>query len=260
MQINFFKYQGTGNDFVMLDNRDGRWNELPIDAVVRLCDRRFGVGADGLIKINAFPGMDFEVDYYNADGSKSFCGNGARCAVSFAHFLGVSAETVRFMAIDGEHIATKKNGLIHLKMNDISDVDAIGSDLTIHTGSPHYLRFCSDVRTQDMVAIGRSIRYSEWFKEEGINVNLIEQTTPESFVIRTYERGVEDETLSCGTGVTAAAAAMAIENQLFGEQCFSADTMGGKLQVCLDHYEPHKFRDVWLIGPAVHVFEGSISW
>ncbi|MFY7989814.1 MAG: diaminopimelate epimerase [Fluviicola sp.] len=260
MQVKFFKYQGTGNDFVMLDNRDGRYDALSLDQIVSLCDRRFGVGADGLIKINSKTGFDFEVDYYNADGSKSFCGNGARCAVAFADFLGVTQSEVRFLAIDGEHDAVKKGGLVHLKMNDIDQVDLLDPDLTIFTGSPHYLRFCQNVRNEDIYAFGRSVRYSDWYKAEGINVNLIEQNDPKSFKIRTYERGVEDETLSCGTGVTAAAAAMAIENQLFGEYCFKAETMGGQLEVCLDHFESNKFRNVWLIGPAVQVFEGVYKW
>jgi diaminopimelate epimerase len=256
MQINFFKYQGTGNDFVMLDNRDGRYDALTLDQIVHICNRKFGVGADGLIKINSISGYDFEVDYYNADGSKSFCGNGARCAVAFADALGISQKEVHFLAIDGAHDAFKKDGLVHLKMGDIDQVDFLDLDLTIFTGSPHYLRFCNDVRTEDIVSIGKSVRYSDWYKAEGINVNLIAQKDLTSFAIRTYERGVEDETLSCGTGVTAAAAAMAIENQLLGESCFKAETMGGQLEVCLDHYESNKFRNVWLIGPAVKVFEG----
>lgn len=257
MRIDFVKYQGTGNDFVMLDNRDGRYNSVSIEQIQHLCDRRFGIGADGLIKINQKNGFDFEVEYYNADGSKSFCGNGARCSVAFAHELGINADKVSFWAIDGKHEAIKQDGLVHLLMNDVSDVETIATDLSIHTGSPHYLKWVSQLKEQAMVEIGRSIRYSDKYKSEGINVNLIEEQSPTAFSIRTYERGVEDETLSCGTGVTAAALGVAVKNNRFGELELIAHTAGGDLKVAFNRVGETQFENIWLIGPGIRVFEGA---
>lgn len=257
MKIQFVKYQGTGNDFVMLDNRDGRYDSLSIERIQALCDRRFGIGADGLIKINQKAGFDFEVDYYNADGSKSFCGNGARCSVAFAHELGITAEKVSFWAIDGKHEAFKKDGLVHLLMNDVTEIQVLGADLSIHTGSPHYLKWVNQLAQQEMVEIGRSIRSSENYKNEGINVNLIEEQTTADFNIRTYERGVEDETLSCGTGVTAAALGVSVKNKLFGEIELTAHTLGGDLKVAFNRVGETQFENIWLIGPGTRVFEGA---
>lgn len=258
MNLPFVKYQGTGNDFVMIDNRSGNWDVLSVPAIRKLCDRRFGIGADGLIKINSIPGYDFEVDYYNSDGSKSFCGNGARCAVAFAHELGITGDRVSFMAIDGEHEAVKKNGLVYLKMNDVLEIVPSQSEFVLNTGSPHFVHFTENVADFDIVAYGKQIRYSDKYKQEGINVNAIHQLDEQSFEIRTYERGVEDETLSCGTGVTAAALALGAKNRVEGDFEYKVTSQGGDLSVkftCQDSV----FTNIWLIGPAVSVFKGEVN-
>lgn len=258
MDLIFTKYQGTGNDFIMIDNRSGEWNHLSVSDVQKLCDRRFGIGADGLIKINSLEGYDFEVDYYNSDGSKSFCGNGARCSVAFAHELGILKDSVRFMAIDGEHEAVKSSDLVFLKMNDVSSIDTSQKEFVLNTGSPHFIHFTENVSDFDIVAYGKQIRYSETYKKEGINVNAVHQLNENAFEIRTYERGVEDETLSCGTGVTAAALALGEKNAVSGEFEYRVKSQGGNLSVKFTRNQDG-FSNIWLIGPAVSVFKGSVN-
>ncbi len=258
MNLPFVKYQGTGNDFVMIDNRSGEWDNLSVSTIQSLCDRRFGIGADGLIKINFLSGFDFEVDYYNSDGSKSFCGNGARCSVAFAHELGITKDSVSFMAIDGEHEAVKKDGLVYLKMNDVLEIDDSQKEFVLNTGSPHFVHFTENVVGFDIVAYGKQIRYSDKYKQEGINVNAIHQVDDHSFEIRTYERGVEDETLSCGTGVTAAALALGKKNHIEGDFGYQVKSQGGTLSVKFTHTDS-KFTNIWLIGPAVSVFKGEVN-
>ncbi len=258
MNLRFVKYQGTGNDFIMIDNRSGEWDNLSISTIRKLCDRRFGIGADGLIKINSVEGYDFEVDYYNSDGSKSFCGNGARCSVAFAHELGFTTDSVSFMAIDGAHEALKKNGLVHLKMNDVAEIDDSQKEFVLNTGSPHFIHFTENVRDFDILAYGKQIRYSDKYKQEGINVNAIHQLDTHSFEIRTYERGVEDETLSCGTGVTAAALALGRKNEITGDFEYKVKSQGGDLSVKF-RTTGTGFTDIWLIGPAESVFKGEVD-
>ncbi len=258
MNLRFVKYQGTGNDFIMIDNRSGEWDDLSISTIRKLCDRRFGIGADGLIKINVIEGYDFEVDYYNSDGSKSFCGNGARCSVTFAHELGFTSDSVSFMAIDGTHEALKKNGLVHLKMNDVAEIDDSQKEFVLNTGSPHFIHFTENVRDFDILAYGKQIRYSDKYKQEGINVNAIHQLDAHSFEIRTYERGVEDETLSCGTGVTAAALALGKKNEITGDFEYEVKSQGGDLSVKFRNTGTG-FTDIWLIGPAESVFKGEVN-
>lgn len=258
MNLRFVKYQGTGNDFIMVDNRSGEWDSLSVSAIKQLCDRRFGIGADGLIKVNSFSGGDFEVDYYNSDGSKSFCGNGARCSVAFAHELGITKDAVSFMAIDGMHEAVKKDGLVFLKMNDVMEIDSSQQEFVLNTGSPHFIHFTENVKDFDIVAYGKQIRYSDKYKLEGINVNAIHQLNDQSFEIKTYERGVEDETLSCGTGVTAAALALGEKNKIEGNFEYKVKSQGGELSVRFRR-EDSKFTDIWLIGPAELVFKGEVN-
>jgi diaminopimelate epimerase len=260
MLVQFEKYQGAGNDFIMIDNLNGQLDELGIFHIQQLCDRKFGIGADGLIKINTSTGYDFEVDYYNADGSQSFCGNGARCSVAFAHELGVTQAAVSFLAIDGPHQALKNNGLIELKMSDVSDWNLRpDATITLNTGSPHFIKWCTQVNNQAVIEIGKSIRYSSEFEKEGINVNLVEIIEENKLAIRTYERGVEDETLSCGTGVTAAAIASAIQLNKIGQSTVSLETQGGGLTVNFNRISENKIEDIWLIGPAKHVFTGVVT-
>lgn len=256
MKIPFVKYQGTGNDFVMIDNRSGEFNTLSIVQITAICDRKFGVGADGLIKINAHPTLDFEVDYYNADGSKSFCGNGARCSVAFAKTLGIPTDIVHFMAIDGEHQASEKEGVVSLNMLDVHEINFNDNAFILDTGSPHYIKIVYDMQYVDVVEEGRFIRYSEDFVQEGINVNFVQELNKNTIEVATYERGVEDETLSCGTGVTAAALAIVYFQEISGNQSINIQTKGGNLRVEFDFDGKKSFTNIRLIGPAERVFEG----
>ena len=259
MKIIFYKYQGTGNDFVMLDNRDGKYDSLTLEHIVSLCDRRFGIGADGLIRINSHETYDFEVDYFNSDGTKSFCGNGARCAVAFAETLGIDVSLAVFMAIDGVHEARKVEDIVHLRMNNVDQVECGEENCTANTGSPHYIIFVDDVKKEDVLAKGQSVRFSEKYQKEGINVNLIETVGDHSIRIRTYERGVEDETLSCGTGATACALAFAELNGWLGEHLVEVGVEGGDLKVALQRLESGEFVNIELIGPAKFVFKGEMD-
>ncbi len=258
MNIRFHKYQGTGNDFIMLDNRLKQYDSLTIGQIQILCDRRFGIGADGLIKINSHDLYAFEVDYSNSDGSKSFCGNGARCAVEFASTLGIDCDHVTFLAIDGEHQAQRKLNVISIQMQNVLKVESKNSDFELQTGSPHYIRFVEDIAIENIVEFGKSIRYSEEYQVNGINVNLVKQAGNQ-LEIATYERGVEDETFSCGTGVTAAAIASAYQDQQAGKRHFDIQTKGGLLQVDFDSELPMNFTNIWLTGPAELTFKGEMD-
>ncbi|WP_336689515.1 MULTISPECIES: diaminopimelate epimerase [unclassified Chryseobacterium] len=253
--MEFYKYQGTGNDFVMIDNRSGEWDDLSIENIQKLCDRRFGIGADGLIKINTAKGYDFEVDYYNSDGSKSFCGNGARCSVAFAFFLDIFEGSCKFTAIDGEHIAEIHNGIVKLKMSDVTTISNDGEDTVMDTGSPHYVKYVEDIVNYNVFAEGNGIRNSENYKEKGINVNFMEKISDDEIFVRTYERGVEDETYSCGTGVTASALTFLQNNNLISVK---VKTLGGNLKVYAEK-NGDTFQNIWLEGPAKQVFRGKID-
>ena len=259
MQLHFYKYQGTGNDFVILDNRDGKYNGLTQDQVAFLCHRRFGIGADGLMLLNTLPGYDFEMKYYNADGRESsMCGNGGRCLVQAAYDLGMIQTGYRFLAPDGEHEATiKEDGSVALKMNNVEKIVAQKGDYIVNTGSPHYVLLRNNIESLDVYKNGRDIRYSPQFERDGINVNFVEQLDDSHQIkVRTYERGVEDETYSCGTGVTAAA--LVCSHNENGFNYVAVQTKGGKLGVEYDKRDSH-FENIWLIGPARKVFEGTIE-
>lgn len=259
MQIQFFKYQGTGNDFVIIDNRDGKYNSLTSEQVNFLCDRRFGIGADGLMLLNTLTGYDFEMKYYNSDGKESsMCGNGGRCLVKFAYDCGIQKTNYKFLAVDGDHEATiQPDGLVALKMNDVGEVKNDHDNFILNTGSPHYVKLTDDVMHLDVYKKGKEIRYSKPFEKEGINVNFVEQTeAPDKIIVRTYERGVEDETYSCGTGVTAAA--LVCHHNEAGFNRVEVTTKGGDLSVEYDKIGD-QFKNIWLNGPAIKVFEGSIE-
>ncbi|MEX1190783.1 MAG: diaminopimelate epimerase [Brumimicrobium sp.] len=258
MKIGFQKYQGTGNDFVMIDSLDNTNFSLSKSQIKTLCDRRFGIGADGVILIYQHSPSDFEMRYFNADGSRSFCGNGARCAVRFAHKLGLFEEKTRFLAIDGIHEAELINDKVALKMNDVDQWQTDKSAFILDTGSPHYIKFTEKLEGENIVEFGKSIRYSSTFEENGINVNLVEITEDRSLSMLTYERGVEDETYSCGTGATAVALAYMIKKELFGTQKIALKVKGGSLSVQATRDE-NKFTNIYLIGPASSVFYGEIS-
>jgi diaminopimelate epimerase len=255
--IQFEKYHGTGNDFIMIDDR----NKLlsPDTALIKkMCDRHFGIGADGLILIRPAAGYDFEMVYYNSDGNRSsMCGNGGRCIVAFADQLGMIKDDVNFLAFDGSHkakILSRNPYVISLHMNDVNFIEATDDFMFLDTGSPHYVTEREDVETMNVFREGRKIRYSERFAAEGTNVNFISKSN-DSIYVRTYERGVEDETLSCGTGVTASVLA-AVQKGLLQSSPGKVITPGGELSV---HFKKDgtKFRDIWLEGQAVRVFSGE---
>jgi diaminopimelate epimerase len=257
MEINFYKYQGTGNDFVILDNRDGIYSTLTEDQVRFLCDRKFGIGADGLMLLETLEGFDFKMKYYNADGKEgSMCGNGGRCLVQFAKDMGISRSHYHFLAVDGPHEAEfDSKGLVRLKMQDVNAIASDGADKVLDTGSPHYIRFMDDLNHLDVFTEGRKIRYNSQYSEKGINVNFVSRENGD-IRVRTYERGVEDETLSCGTGVTASA--IAASNGM-GQQHVFINVEGGKLEVAFNRLDEQHCNDIWLIGPATFVYAGKIT-
>ncbi len=257
--MNFYKYQGAGNDFIIIDNRDFKFNRADNGLVAGLCDRRFGIGADGLMLLQTHTGYDFEMVYYNSDGNEStMCGNGGRCIVAFAHTLGLVKEKAHFVAIDGEHEAFVKSDLICLKMKDVCDVELNADYSFLNTGSPHYVAFIDDVVSYNVAEEGKRIRNNSRFKSDGTNVNFIEKQDKVLFV-RTYERGVEAETYSCGTGVTAAALVAAIKNISTTKDFCDIKTLGGNLKVKFKKHSDNSFTDVWLEGPAKFVFSGEIT-
>ncbi|MDN4165734.1 diaminopimelate epimerase [Cytophagales bacterium LB-30] len=257
MHIPFHKYQGTGNDFIMLDNRQGNLPAFSAQQISQLCHRRFGIGADGLIIVQPKAGYDFEMIYYNSDGSQSLCGNGSRCAVRFAQEQGYIQEKAHFLAYDGPHEAHIQGEIVHLAMADVAETRQLEADtFFINTGSPHHICFVNALHDYEVVSKGRAIRYSDTYKMAGTNVNFVEKKAPSSLFVRTYERGVENETLSCGTGVTAASLAAAIQG---ASSPVVVETLGGKLSVSFVRQPNGRFTDIWLIGPAVKVFEGIIT-
>lgn len=254
MEIQFYKYQGTGNDFIILDNRSSQYDWLTENQINKMCDRRFGIGADGLMLLGLVDGFDFSMKYYNADGKEgSMCGNGGRCLVRFAFDMGIIMDSYHFIAVDGPHEATiEPNRNISLKMQDVSNIEFNGNDVVLNTGSPHFIRFVDDVKNIDVYQEGKKIRYNDVYSEKGINVNFVEKTG-DSIQIRTYERGVEDETLSCGTGATAAAIAFA---QNTGFNKVPVKVQGGELEISFNRINQHECSDIWLTGAAVFVFKG----
>lgn len=255
MEIIFYKYQGTGNDFVMIDDRSEAFPEDNLDLVQKLCDRKFGIGADGLILIRSKKGYDFEMIYYNADGSQSMCGNGARCAVAFSKYLGIISDETHFLAIDGPHEAKVTGQEIELGMSPVSSLANAGQDFFVNTGSPHHVRFVSDVTSYPVVKEGAAIRYSETYAPKGTNVNFVTPLATDEIHVRTYERGVENETLSCGTGVTACALVYGYQNELHEVKI---KTPGGNLKVRFSENASGSFQNIHLIGPAEQVYEGKI--
>lgn len=257
MKIEFYKYQGTGNDFVILDNRQEQYSGLTTAQVKFMCDRRFGIGGDGLMLLNLREGYDFEMKYYNSDGGESsMCGNGGRCLVKFAYDMGIAKTSYHFLAIDGPHEATfGETGWVRLKMKDVNEVDEDDGNCVVDTGSPHYVKIVNDVKHYDVFEEGKRIRNSKKYRQDGINVNFVEIEHAHIYV-RTYERGVENETYSCGTGVTAAALACAHNS---GFNRVEVQTLGGNLAVEFKKDAGDHFSDVWLCGPASFVFKGEIE-
>ncbi len=259
MKIQFYKYQGTGNDFVILDNRTSEYSSLTTKHIRFICDRHMGIGADGLMLLNLHNDYDFEMKYYNSDGNESsMCGNGGRCLVQFAHNIGIIKNEYTFIAIDGVHHASiEPDGIVALQMSNVDGIEEQYGDYILNTGSPHFVKLTEDVMHLDIYKRGHDIRYSKRFEEEGINVNFVQQLEePDKIIVRTYERGVENETLSCGTGVTAAALVCAHNDAGFNR--VEVQTKGGHLSVEFDKIGS-TFQNIWLNGPAEKVFEGTIE-
>lgn len=258
MTTEFFKYQGAGNDFIMIDDRNLTFTAKQ-EQIASLCDRRFGIGADGLILLRNDPAYDFRMVYFNADGAEgSMCGNGGRCAVRFARDLGMVGDFTRFIAVDGEHTAELNDQVVRLGMSDVNGIETLEDHYFTNTGSPHYVAFVTSVDETDVVGIGKAVRYGPVYGPEGgTNVNFAQVIEKDYLKVRTYERGVEDETLACGTGVTACALVAA---ECFGwEGPVAVRVPGGMLSVeFIRGTDPGTFRDIYLTGPAEFVFSGAV--
>ena len=251
--IRFYKYQGTGNDFVMVDDRQSIWDLGNTARISALCDRKFGIGADGLILIRSHANYDFEVVYFNADGTQSFCGNGARCAVAFAAYLEIINQKTRFLAIDGPHEAYLDQGMVALKMGDVSEIVESLGDAFVQTGSPHHVRWVEHLDDYPVLEQGQLLRHDPCYAPGGSNVNFMQKLGDAEIFVRTFERGVENETLSCGTGVTAAALVCGALTQ---QKDIQIRTLGGNLRVTFEGNTQTGFTNIWLIGPAQQVFSG----
>ncbi|MFZ5430704.1 MAG: diaminopimelate epimerase [Bacteroidota bacterium] len=258
MEHTFYKYHGAGNDFILIDNRGSGFPADNISYIEWLCDRRFGIGADGLMLLQEYPGFDFEMRYFNSDGREaSMCGNGGRCIAAFASRLGIIGSQARFLAVDGPHEAIlEPDGDVNLKMSDVSGVDVSGHEYYLDTGSPHFVRFLDSLEGLDVYQEGKAVRYSDRFREKGTNVNFVQQEGMK-LTVYTYERGVEAETLACGTGITASALSAALRSGV-SEGNYEVKAKGGNLSVSFEK-SGAGFTNVWLKGPATFVFRGTIE-
>lgn len=259
MKLTFYKYQGTGNDFVILDNRNLTFPKNDTKLINFLCDRRFGIGADGLMLLENDNLTDFKMVYYNADGNESsMCGNGGRCLTAFAKKMGIISDKATFNAVDGLHHAViDDNDLVSLQMIDVESVKVDEDYVFLNTGSPHHVQFVENLELYDVRGEGARIRYGELYGELGSNVNFVYQENASEFSIRTYERGVEDETLSCGTGATAVAIAMHELGKTNSKEV-NINVQGGKLKISFDK-DSNTYKNVFLTGPAQFVFKGEIE-
>jgi len=258
MELHFHKYQGTGNDFIILDNRHLHFPKNDTNLVARLCDRRYGIGADGLLLLEDDNSSDFNMIYFNSDGNLgSMCGNGGRCLVAFANTLGLVDGKVNFLASDGLHEAKIKGEQVSLKMSDVAMIDKKKKSFFLDTGSPHHVQLVEDLKNFEVSKEGRRIRYGV-YGEKGSNINFVKQLSPDTFMVRTYERGVEDETYSCGTGVTAVALAMHYAEKTKNTKV-NIRTRGGDLSVRFKAVEGG-YKDVFLEGPATFVYKGTMQW
>ena len=259
MQLEFYKYQGTGNDFVMIDNRSNTFPKENTKLVARLCDRRFGIGADGLILLDNDTDSDFRMVYYNSDGNlSSMCGNGGRCLVAFAKQLNVIQNQTTFIATDGLHHATvADDGIVSLQMIDVAEIKNTPDYSFLNTGSPHHVQLVADLEHYNVKENGAAIRYGTLYGQQGSNINFVKKIDETTFSLRTYERGVEDETLACGTGATAVAIAMNATGQT-NSNVINLNVEGGKLAVSFDKVDD-KYTNVFLKGPAEFVFKGTIE-
>ena len=258
MKMTFYKYQGTGNDFVVIDNRNGFFPKDNHAMIAEICNRKYGIGADGLLLLENNSKVDFTMVYYNADGKLgSMCGNGGRCIVHFANFLNIINENILFEAIDGLHEASINNAIISLKMNDVASINVNTNSVFLNTGSPHHVEMVEDLKNYNVAENGFLIR-NKTYGKEGSNINFVEKIGRNLFAVRTYERGVEAETLSCGTGVTAVAIALSETNRIDTNNV-ELHTEGGNLLVHFNKLNG-TYYDVYLEGPAKQVFKGEWKW
>jgi len=258
MTIPFYKYQGTGNDFILIDNRQSVCSKKDAKLVASLCDRRFGIGADGLILLENDDLSAFKMVYFNADGHEgSMCGNGGRCTVAFAKYLGIIKDEATFTAVDGLHEATIDGNGVSLKMQDVSEIRIKPNAIFLDTGSPHHVQLVNELEDFEVCREGKKLRYGLYGKS-GSNINFVEQLDDAVFSVRTYERGVEGETLSCGTGVTAVALAMHKTGKTKAN-AITVKTRGGDLKVEFELDEVG-YTNIYLIGPTEKVFKGEIEW
>jgi diaminopimelate epimerase len=255
MNLNFYKYHGTGNDFVMVDNRAEIFPKENIEVISNLCNRHFGIGADGIILIENDINLDFKMIYLNADGSETFCGNGGRCAVAFAKHLNIIKNSTNFTAVDGPHFAELTKEVISLKMIDVTDILIKKNSVFTYTGTQHHVELVEDLKNYSVYENGKKIRES--YDEPGSNVNFVEQVNNTTFRVRTYEKGVENETLACGTGVTAVAIAMH-KTKKTTDNLITLLVEGGSLEVSFTE-DTGMYKDVFLKGPAAFVFKGEIQ-
>ncbi len=256
MIIEFFKYQGTGNDFIIIDDRKNVFNEKDNNLISALCERKMGIGADGLILLRNDPKYDFNMIYFNSDGNEStMCGNGGRCIISFAQSLNIINESTLFNAIDGMHKGIILDKVIKIKMNDVSKIQKIDNGLMMNTGSPHYIELVDDLEKIDLEKRGKEINSSRFFIKDGINVNFVQAN--QDIYMRTYERGVNSETHSCGTG--AVAASIALHNMsLVKDNIIQINTRGGSLEVSFE-LENGNYHNVWLSGEVDLVYVGEFE-
>lgn len=254
--VNFSKFHGAGNDFIMINAIKNKI-VLSEELIFKMCDRRTGIGADGLIILMHSDNHDFRMRYYNCDGKEStFCGNGGRCIAAFAHQQGIIKNEATYEAVDGIHKAkvaeTSPNEyIVELTMRDILSYKLDDNSLLIDTGSPHYVKKVMNLDSMDVNAEGAKIRYDKDISTDGVNVDFLLNDNG-NIRIRTYERGVENETLACGTGVTASAMAASL---WYGGDDIDIYTQIAKLNVRFDK-DGNTFKNVVLTGPAAHVFDG----
>jgi diaminopimelate epimerase len=257
MNVTFNKYQGAGNDFIIIDNRNGIINPDDVNLINKLCDRRFGIGADGLILVSEVTNGDFEMKYFNSDGKPgSMCGNGGRCVAHFSRKSGIAGNKQKFLAFDGIHEASVENDIVRLRMADVNDYKIINGSYFLNTGSPHYVVFTEGVEKMDVFNKGKKLRWAPEFAPGGTNVNFAEIIN-DTLYLRTFERGVEDETLACGTGITASAIASVLSRR-FVSAPVNVKARGGNLKVEFA-VKDGKVTNIWLTGPATFVFEGEIE-
>jgi diaminopimelate epimerase len=258
MNIPFVKYSGTGNDFILIDDRLRVFPSDDLELISKMCDRHFGIGSDGLMLIRNHPDADFEMIFFNPDGSKSMCGNGSRCAVHFALSIGAAVEAGSFVTTDGLHeYQIIDKGLIRISMSDVGKVDQQAGHAFLNTGSPHLLVDTDRLDQVDVISDGRSLRnHPDFYALNGCNVNFTKKLDDRSLRIRTYERGVEGETLSCGTGVTAAALAHVKED--YGDFSVQVFAEGGELEVSFTKDESG-FKNIFLTGPVSFIFKGEYN-